>query len=278
MSKRPKDTQESFDFVIESTELVSQTSSLFVAPRIIMASSLFTARNKNQPRAHIKQQLLVVAPGHGEVRYRGEELRQYDDRKVWQAIIELARENKIHTTDFTLTCSVYQLLKKVGWSSGGKDYAHLKECLERLKATALTAMSTSGNEIKSVSLIGRFTISGATTARTAESKISLDPEIYKLFQRGDVTFLSMDIMKEMPVLTHKVYEITKANCEQKLSVEEYMHLSGNDYKNIRQFKAKLKAALGQLKHGGYIKDWEISADNIVETKEEAPESLVLDNE
>lgn len=251
------------DFGLDAIELSHPTSNLLVAPKIILASSLFTARNKNQPRKSIKDMVLAVAPGHGELKYRGEELRLYDDRKVWQAIIELAREQQIHTTNFTLSTTVYQILKRMGWSTGGKEYEHLKDCLGRLKATALTASSTSGNSIKSVSLISKFSITDAADSKAAQINVVLDPEIYKLFQREDVAFLSSDIMREMPGLTHKVYEVIRANPGQALLISEYMKLSGNEYKHLRQFKARLIVSLNQLKAGRYIVDWSINDEGRV---------------
>ncbi|MDO3377064.1 plasmid replication initiator TrfA [Geoalkalibacter halelectricus] len=59
------------------------------APNEILRSALFTARNRNQPRPYLKESPIVVI-GEGEIRYRGEELRQ-DDELVWLHLLHLAK-------------------------------------------------------------------------------------------------------------------------------------------------------------------------------------------
>lgn len=258
MEKEDQQVQELLDLGLEPKEQkgIINSPGTFHSPRVFAASALFTTRNNNQPRELIKGKKIATAPGVGTLEYRGEELR-YNDLEVWQVIIELGRTNQIQKSNHTLRTNVYQVLKLMEWNTSGREYKQLRDCLERLKATALSAVSESGNAIHSVSLIARFTI-----LSTSELEIVLDPEIYKLFQ-ADLALLSFKDLKNMPALTRKVYEILKAEPSQDLSVTNYMELSGNNYKHARQFKPRLINALKQLQAGGYIEKWSISKVNIV---------------
>lgn len=236
---------------------------IVLAPKVILASSLFTTRNNKQPRTFFRNHSIIVAPGLGSLEFHGEELR-YDDMSVWQAIVDQARTNEIHKKNYTLKTTVSSMLKCVGWGSGGKDYDHLKTCLIRLKANALTATSKITDVIiKSVSLIRDYTIREPANGGPFELEIVLNEEIYKLFKRDDVALLLSDAMRAMPALTRKVYEIIRTELKEDISVAEYMHLSGNNYKHVRQFKPRLITALKQLHAGNYISAWTISEKNIV---------------
>ena len=258
MSDEDSEGQQSLDLGLEPVDQrgLAKTRGIFIAPKVILASALFTTRNNNQPRELFKNRQIAVAPGFGSIRYQGEELR-YNDMRVWQSIIELSRIHEIHRNDHTLKTTIYELLMLTGWKTGGQSYLNLKECLQRLKATSISFVSESGDAMQSVSLIARFAIT-----ERAELEVSLDPEIYKLFHKN-IALLNSKELNDVPALARKVFEIIKADPSEPLSVAQYMELSGNKYKLLRQFKAKLIPALNQLKAGKFIANWEISKNNLV---------------
>lgn len=237
-----------------------------ISSKILTSSALFTTRNNKQPRLHFKDQELFVAKDIGEIRYRGEELRFIDDNRVFQTIIEMARVQRAHETDYTVRTTAYMLIKQIGWPNNGKKYHQLKDCLERLKATAITATTFgSGNTIKSISLIAKFVIHEKDKSGNESSlEITLDPEILKLFQKDDAALLPSKMYDQLSVLAQKSFSIIKSlDQETQLSVEDYMRATGNNYKVIRQFKAKLKTALEELQRMGYISSWDIDKNGTV---------------
>ena len=159
---------------------VARDIDLLITPKVITASALFTTRNQKQPREYARRKEIVVAPGIGSLKYTGEELR-YSDLEVWQMLIELARANEIHKNSYILKTNLRQILKSLGRDTGGKAYETFRDCLERLKATSLSFESISGMNIKSFSLLQKYEIKEKNTLT-----ISLDPEIYKLFQSSDL--------------------------------------------------------------------------------------------
>jgi hypothetical protein len=121
------------------------------APNEIVRSALFTAKNRNTPRADLKRAVVAVI-GDGEITYTGEELRQ-DDETVWLQLIHLARENGLATP---FQFSPYSFCKALGWPLTGQSYDRLESCMTRLQATSLKITSTRlGNEV-SLSMLPGF--------------------------------------------------------------------------------------------------------------------------
>ncbi len=249
--------QQSLDFgLVPITQKDLIKEGFFLAPKVILASALFTTRNTNQPRTHFDGMPILVAPGLGRINYKGEELR-YNDMEVWRGIIELGGEREIHKTNHIIKIPSYQFLKRLGWGTSGREYGMLNECLLRLKANALSVVAETGNAIKAVSLIAKFYNNPPN-----DLEITLDPEIYKLFQ-SHITLLNSTDLRNMPKLARKIYEVFMSEPTENLTVAMYMGLSGNNYKHVRQFKPKLIAALKQLAAGGFIDSWHINDSNIV---------------
>lgn len=234
------------------------------APKVVLGSSLFTTRNKNQERTFIKRETLFVAPNVGTITYTGQELRSYDDKKVWQLLLKTAREKQIHKTEFILTTTIYYQLIQLGWGTGKKAYERYKECLERLKGGALTTTSSSGNKIRSASLIGDYEILEADSSRKASLIISISKKIYQMFANvSDVVFLSQSKTSPLTVLADKVYDIIQSSHGADLRVSDYMDISGSNYKLLRQFRARFKKALDELQARGLIASYKINKEDIV---------------
>lgn len=103
------------------------------APNEFLRSALFNARNRNQMRRYLRQETLALI-GKGRITYTGEELRQ-DDATVWLQLIQMASDT---TLGAVVEFTPYSFCQAVGWTPSGETYAHLRKCLTRLQATALT--------------------------------------------------------------------------------------------------------------------------------------------
>ena len=252
--------QQTLDLGLESLDrqLVPRVRGFFIAPKVFLASALFTTNNPRKARKHFKDKEIAVAPGFGSLKYRGEELR-YNDMRVWQTIIEQSRINEIHKHDHTLTTSIYELLSQIGWKTGGRNYAMIKESLQRLKANSVSVVTEDHEFSLSVSLIARVTMD------KNKIEIRLDPEIYKLFQKN-TALLSSKELNDIPDIARKIYEVVMTDPLGPLTVTEWIALSGNEYKELRKFRTNLRIALKQLKAGSFIESWEIDKDDFVHIK------------
>lgn len=231
---------------------MDKESDILITPKVITASALFTTRNNNQAREYSTKKEIATAPGIGSLKYTGIELRYSSDLEVWQSLIELARAHKVHNNSYVLRTNLHQILLSLGKDTSGDSYDWFKDCLERLKATSLSFESISGVNIKAFSLLQRYEIKNKINLT-----IALDPEIYKLFQSNDLVLLNAKDLRNMPVLTKKIYGIIKSDLQKNLTVAQYMELSGAKYKRATQFKTSLESSLKQLHVGGHIKSWRI---------------------
>ncbi len=100
-------------------------------PNELVRSSLFSARDKREPRRSFRGEDLVVL-GDGRINYRGEELRQ-DDETVWLHVLHLAR---LHPLGESVEFTPHAFLKAIGWGTSAKEYTRLREHLSRMQATA----------------------------------------------------------------------------------------------------------------------------------------------
>jgi hypothetical protein len=233
------------------------------APKVILASSLFTSKNRNQEREFIKEKPLYVIEGLGAMSYRGEELRSYDDKKIWQVLLKAAQEQKIHLSGFLLQTSCWFILNQLSWGESKKDYDRLKESLARLKGAGLTVTNSTGTTIRSASLIGDYDILNANNSKKAKLVVPISPKIYQLFHREDVILLQQNITSKLSVLGDKVLDVILSTNGRPILVEEYMKVTGSNYKLLRQFKARLKKSMEELQSHDLIKHFEISEQGLV---------------
>lgn len=260
-----------------------------LTPRIFVGSALFTQRNKASERQFIKNEPIYVAPGIGEITYRGEELRMSDDYRVFQAIVKLVvkqygsektifekskaenpnitddelktLKNKLFSARYTLETSMYQILDTIGWDKGSKRYVQLRESLNRLKTTNLSIASyTSDKRIVSMSIIAKLSLPGKNN-RDEKAQIEFDREIMMLFMQSEVTFLNSHAEEELSTPAFKVYSFLQAKEYEPMHLEDFMRSTGNNYKELRQYKRYLIRSLNELIEKGYVQDWDIGKED-----------------
>lgn len=228
-------------------------------PNDITRTSLFTSRNNNQPRRNMTGEP-VFAMGEITAIYRGEELRQ-DDERVWMQILHLARTQPLSEyVEFVPG----EFMLAIGWKSrGSREYDRLREILSRLQATALQISSKRLNSGVSVSLIVSFKWQGLTRWR-----VKIEPEMKKLFPEDYYTRVQWEQRLALPSGIASKLHSYFASHRQPLPVK-VCHLQElcASQAAANEFRKSLRAALDALVETGFLLSWRFGDDDsIVEVR------------
>lgn len=227
------------------------------APNEILRSALFTVRNRNQPRTYLKDSAIVVI-GEGEIRYRGEELRQ-DDELVWLHLLHLA---KCKALGQCVEFSGYSFLKALDWPANQGAYRRLKTSFLRMMATAVEISSPRLRQTVAVPMIYRFRTEDPETNKPLRAwQVWISPEMCLLFGDGCLTRIDWEQRKRLPVgIATKLHGYWSTHRHPyAVRVETLQKLCGSETL-LKHFKTQLIEALEILKAEGFLREWRINED------------------
>lgn len=260
----PEIVQGVLDLSILQTSIISKKPSdpaIRSEALTILHSSLFTAANTKTPRKLFDGAIIPVTPNAKySIRYTGVELRVIDDEDVWINIIYYAQKQKIHNHDFTIEVRTSEFLRTMNWGSAGLDYNKLRESLRRLKSASLEINNEKNDGYGLPSLIRKYFI--GKKGDGSKLTIVLEPDIYKLYSESHTISLDFRIRQSLSILEKKAYSLIVIGKLGKIHLSDLMLLMGVHYKEIRQFKAKLKQSLDVLiKHNTSLKGYSFDKEN-----------------
>jgi hypothetical protein len=155
----------------------------------ILRSALFNARNRNQPRRNLKNELIGTVERATEIRYTGEELRQTDET-YFLHLLHYARARPVGSpVEFT----PYSFIKTTRLVNSKQNAGHvdrLLESLRRMQATALSIYSKRMARGVSISMIPVFQWRDEVTGqRLRQWRVILAPELVELFGENHFTHI-----------------------------------------------------------------------------------------
>ncbi|CAG9165805.1 plasmid replication initiator TrfA [Cupriavidus pinatubonensis] len=229
-------------------------------PNSMARSAIFAAVTGPHPREFYKQPKVLASLSNYVVTYQGAELRQ-DDLTVFSTLLHLARQTKLgHPVRFT----AYSMLKELGWSINSDEYAHLRECCERLQFTSLKITTNKGAGGYAGSLIAEFHWKDDSGNKLDEWYVVLAPTIAAMFGPETYTLQSWSVRKKIggrsPLAQWLHFFLGSHDEPIPISVGKYHELSGSKSKNLDDFRRRLKAALQKLIDVGFLKSFRIAED------------------
>jgi hypothetical protein len=257
-SKQPKQQSETFQTPAKVIQLPVWGDSSRGAPNEILRSALFNVRNRTQKRQAFKKVQIAII-GEGEITYTGEELRQ-DDETVWLQLVHLAREFPLgELVEFT----AYSFIKSLGWSNSAKSYKRLRDCLERMQATALTIYSKRLSEGVSLSIIPFFAWrQGNNGPPLPKYQVRIAPELVELFSDVRYTLIEWEQRLALPdglaTWLHGYYASHKKPYPIKLAT--IRDSTGMTIERSQDLKQKVERALKALVEVGFLESWEIKGN------------------
>lgn len=233
------------------------------APNLAIRSALFGVIRRGR-RTDVKKLDLPASTGF-RLLYSGTRLDQ-SDLDVWLQIMHLARDTKPGSE---IRMSLRHLLRELGRSTGKSDYTWLKRRIEDLYRAEFTfRQETTGREIGAGTLIQFYDFDPVTS----ELIITTNQKLRRLFE--DITYLRM--ADRLALGGHQLAKWLHAVVESHAQwmptrVERIMHDCGSDFKQLRDFRGHLRAALELLRKHGIIHTWRIDSFDCVHiTRQRTP--------
>jgi hypothetical protein len=210
---------------------------------------LFAAIDPRKKREYRRNQL-IAAQGTYSIHYTGPQLDQ-SHSDVFQGILQLARGvhegNEVHFT-------AHKLLKLIGRSTGGKDHKWLYMIFQDLTATSV-AIVKDGNRVFWDSLLRR----GKGELETGKYIVEISRDLAKLLERGftRIEWEQRHKLIRKPLAQWLQFYYASHAKPVPVSVGFLHEMSGSTNKDMRDFKRRLKEALGQIQTVSVISEWHI---------------------
>lgn len=230
-------------------------------PNEFFRSALFTARNRKQPRTLYREhtEVFVVGGngGGGRITYKGEELRQ-DDEKVWLQLIHMARERPLsQLVEFT----PYSFCKAIRWPICNASYKRLRECLDRMQAPVAVYSKRLKTGV-SLAMIPYFEWHDENQRTLKKYRAQVAPQLLELFGDEHYTQVEwaqrLDLPDGIATWLHGYYASHREPYAVKLdTIKKGAGISTDRPAKVREL---IKMALAELKKVGFLQSWEIVGD------------------
>lgn len=224
-------------------------------PNSILRSALFGLVRRGR-RGYVEKQVIASWPGI-TIRYTGIKLDQ-SDLDVWLLAAHLARH---HALGSQVRFSAYSFLNNIGRAQGKQNREWLKTVFTRLTACAVEI--NVGSRIYVGSLVQDF----YHDKYSGEYVLTVNPRLATLFDDGYslLVWQTRSVLRtDLAKWVHCFIRSHEPGTLHKIGITGLLELCGSESKNIREFRQRLKEAMGELEATGEVKEWAISQSSYLE--------------
>lgn len=230
-------------------------------PNDYARSSLFTARNKRTPRENYIHKKLFHYSENVSILYTGFELRAEDDEIVWLQILNYGKGVPFGEP---FEFSVKDLVRDVSWSKNGRYYDKARECISRLKANEVLALSNKAyGKSGAISLIQNYTALNDDEGKPTHYRVWIDPGLVFLFAGNTFTSHTWEVYRTLsPVGRRLADHVASHKQPYPLSVEKFQGMCGSTDLKMFSWRQTVKKACKELVDTGVAKSILIKDDLI----------------
>lgn len=210
-------------------------------PNDYARSSIFTARNKREPRRTLMREKLFHYNEHVAIVYSGIELRAEDDEIVWLQILNYGQGVPFgEPYNFWLK----DLLSDVGWHKNGRYYDKARECITRLKANEVLAQNSKAyGSSGAISLIQNYTAINDENGKATHYQVWIDPNLIVLFAGENFTSHFWEVYRQLsPVARRLADYIESHRYPYPLALERFRKMCGSSDTNLSSWRQTVKRA------------------------------------
>jgi hypothetical protein len=222
-----------------------------------VARSALFACVQGKDRQMYKQRLLATVEGV-EIRFTGEQWNQ-DDHDLLMQVVHMAGQTPLGA--YALLAG-HAILQGLGRHTSGKEYAQLRDDLERLVAGTVSLRNTT----RKVEYIGHLIEKAVQHETSRHWLVMLNPDLRALY--GPRTYTLVDWAQRLQLRGKDLarwlhlYLATHA-APFPVKVATLKDLSGSRTTALRKFRQMLRQALAHLQAAGVVSAWEIDDADLV---------------
>lgn len=229
-------------------------------PNDLARSAIFTAKNRNAPRAMLVRAPLFHLNESIEVLFTGQELRAADDELVWMQLMHYAKSLPLGTP---ISFSIRQLVDDIGWSKNGTYYDNARECISRLKANEVTFKNSKAYGVSgAMSMISRYATINGDDSKPNEYLLEIDPKIIVLFAGNNFTNHSWETFRKLSPVSRRLADYIESHQHPfPLDLEKFRMLCGCTSKTKTGWRRTVKLACKDMEKNQIAKSCDLNSDD-----------------
>ena len=222
-------------------EIIGGRDDLRHIPNDYARSSLFTAKNKKEPRQTLMHEKLFHYNEFVSILYTGIELRAEDDEIVWLQILNYGKGVPLGEP---FHFSIKDLVKDVNWSKNGRYYDKARECISRLKANEVLALNSKAyGKSGAISLIQNYSAANDADGKPTQYKVWIDPNLILLFAGNTFTSHSWETYRDLSPVARRLADYIESHQHPyPLSLDKFRQMCGSKNANPYSWTQTVKKA------------------------------------
>lgn len=226
-------------------ETIGERDDLRHIPNDYARSSLFTARNKREPRRTLMQEKLFHYNNHVSILYTGIELRAEDDEIVWLQILSYGQSVAL---GLPFEFSIKDLVRDVNWSKNGRNYDRARECISRLKANEVLALNSKAyGKSGAISLIQNYAAVNDAEGKPTRYRVWIDPNLIVLFAGNTFTSHCWEIYRDLSPVARRLADYIESHKHpHPLTLAAFRRMCGSSDANTTSWRQTVKRACSEI--------------------------------
>jgi hypothetical protein len=218
-------------------------------PNDYARSSIFTARNKREPRRTLMHEKLFHYNENVTIYYTGIELRAEDDELVWLQILNYGKRVPLGEP---VVFSVKDLVRDVNWSKNGRNYDRARECISRLKANEVLALNKKAyGKSGAISLISNYTAINDADGKPTQFRVWIDPNLILLFAGNTFTSHAWEIYRDLSPVARRLADYIESHKHPySLGIEKFRQMCGSADTSATSWRQTVKRACVEVEQKG----------------------------
>ena len=233
-------------------------------PNEYARSSLFTARNKKEPRRLLQhEKLFHLHEGQGiSVVYTGIELRAEDDELVWLQIMHYAKRVPLGEP---FEFSVKDLVHDLGWARNGRYYDKARECISRLKANEVLVLHEKAyGKSGAISLIDKYTVLNDSEGKLTQYRVWIDRNLIVLFAGNTFTNHTWETYRTLSPVARRLADYIESHRQPfPLKLDRFREMCGSTSKTTYGWRRTTREACVEIEASGIAKCVQLHDDDSI---------------
>lgn len=226
-------------------ETVGERGDLRHIPNDYARSSLFTARNKREPRKTLMQERLFHYNEFVSILYTGIELRAEDDEIVWLQILSYGQTVPLGEP---FEFSIKDLVRDVSWAKNGRNYDRARECISRLKANEILALNSKAyGKSAAISLIQNYSAVNDTDGKPTQYRVWIDPNLIVLFAGNNFTSHGWGAYRKLSPVARRLADYIESHQHPfPLALDKFKKICGSSDTSATSWRQTVKKACTEV--------------------------------